>query len=844
MSLEEQGADVTTCETMVSENGSRPLRLEAHPFKWSQLTKRQQGAVETVAELLLDALKALDRRKDKEDKEVEALDLDPDRRSQLAFIDGERGMGKTSVLLAVQRLLREESIDKDMVPPEPVQRLHAQRHRVVWLETLDMEPLSGAANLLAAILVRIEERLASPGSRVPPRAAAAFDDLDAYEKIVSKLAELRVDAVLAWQGTDPRRAEHTDPTTYASEVLSSERAGLRLNPRLGEVLKGLADLTKTARGSQDPIFVIPVDDFDLAASRCLELLRIIRMVTTPHLFFLVAGNTRIAEIVLRLEGEGDLAKLAGRHLVPEEARWLRQTGMEIAANNLRKLLPPWQRARLDEVDTNEALKFKASPEGETLEQALEGITVVRNNAPSEKSKTSLKLFLMPQDKQVTLQYAGAESLGGKPRQILDRILLFTRHKGEHGPGPDPEKDWGNQLLRDLAEDLQREAREHAQLDLEQRDRLLEMLDTSGGVRFDIRGVLKLIIERSYGSPIPFDGGTVWLYEPARPRWVFRDNRVERSGEGSLHEPSLPRHLAAGVTALHDLAISLWGGYVFPSSIHYQPQGYFDPVAVDWSTRTEEPVIRWHMPEWWTIRESDRFLQHWQRHADNVTRVDDLAWAWLAAQLEVLMDEPHLPHSEGRSPARVRELLERLAKEEPVRFARNYLRQSALVCTALLLAPESGCSEALANDLLTGKSAFAAAITDELAERVRLWRADSFRLLLRRELQDTESMRLLSALSPKEAIRIAQHRLDQYQYQRSDKDFLASEPRTEDSLRKLREMASSQAPHLVQTLDVAIVALEQRYASHPFNRFRKGVFVPRGIDIERQGAWGQQPRRYP
>jgi hypothetical protein len=738
----------------------------------------------------------------------------------------------------------------DNLPPL-VQSLRDQHHRFVWLETLDMEPLPGAANLLAAILVRIGEKLDSPGFRVPPRAAAVFDELDDHEQTASDLQELQVDAVLAWQGTDPRRAEHTEPTAYASEVVRSERAGLRLNLRLGKVLDGLARLTKAARKAQDPIFIIPIDDFDLAASRCLELLRIIRMVSTPRLFFLVAGNTRIAEIVLRLESEGDLAKLAGRHLVPEEARWLRQTGIEIAANNLRKLLPPVQRARLDEVDTEEALKFRASPKGETLDQAVGGIIVVRNNAPTGQGKTSLKSFLVPKEKDLNLQYAGAESLGGKPRQILDRILLFTDHKGEHGPGRDPDKNWGVQLLRDLAEDLQRETREHAQLDLEQRDRLLEMLDISAGVRFDFRSVLKLSVGQSFERSVPFDGGTVVLYKHERTRWVFRDNRFERSGEGSLHEPPLPRHLAAGITALHDLAISLWGGYVFPSSIHYQPGGYFDPVAVDWSTRTEEPVIRWYVPEWWTIRESERFLQHWQGHANNVTSVDELAWAWLAAQVEVLMDEPYLPGPRGRSPVRVKPLLKKLAQEEPVRFARNYLRESALVCMALLLAPESGGSESLANDLLEDeKSAFSAAIT-KLAERVLLWRTDRFRLLLRQDrLMNSESMRLLSALSPTKAIRIAQDGLSGFAQKDENflADFIGTEPRTEKQLGPLRVQrakAMSEAPHLVQPLDVAIVALEGKYVSHPFNRFRNGVFVPRDSDIERQGARVPQlQRRYP
>jgi hypothetical protein len=206
-----------------------------------------------------------------------------------------------------------------------VRELHEKRKQFVVLETLDMEPLPSTANLLAAILVRISARFEYSSRDSYPRVAVAFDEPDAREKLAFQLHQLELDAVLAWTGTERKRSRIADPSSYAAEVLASERAGLSLQPRLDEVLDGLARKVFGDGRGIDPIFLLPVDDFDLAPSRCLELLRIVRIVSTPRLFFLIAGNTRIAESILRLQGEGELSLIAPGFASGREAGWVRAT---------------------------------------------------------------------------------------------------------------------------------------------------------------------------------------------------------------------------------------------------------------------------------------------------------------------------------------------------------------------------------------------------------------------------------------------------------------------------------------------------------------------------------------
>jgi hypothetical protein len=807
----------------------RTRRLEAHPFEWGQLTDCQRRAVETLAGLLIDALEGIDRQKD-----LAADRIDRERRAQLGFIDGDRGTGKTSVQLAIRRLTTAGANVEHV--PEVVRRLHNSWGRLVWLETLDMEPLPRTANLLAAILARMGEHLKDPGRRSPSRMSAAFDELDEQERAASDLQELEVDAVLAWQGTHPQRGDRIEPTAYAAEVLSSERAGLKLNPRFDSVLTKLAAMVSTG-GADNHMFVLPVDDFDLAPTRCLELLRIIRMVTSPRLFFLIAGSARIAETVLRLQGEGDLSLLSGRHFANEK-RAISLCAMEVAANNLRKLIPPQQRVRLEEVQVDEALKFRTSPASKSLEEALDAITFQRNNAPTGAGETTLYSFLRFGDPLPFDLYSAMRWLAGKPRQVLDRTAMFEDHLG-------PLDNWGRDLLRKLADELSREVKEHGSLEFDQRERLVDFLDTTAAVRFNFSRELKMRWEVEVIRSTEFPGGTAQFRLPFPPRWLFRDKEPQKYDNDAPVPPNespLPRALGSGITFLHDLAVSLWGGYLFPNSIHYQPEGFFDYVFVDWlANGHEDTIVRWHPPEWWTIREFERFGAHCLRYFSDCRSINDYVRGWLAAELDILLDEP-CDAQKGSALERLKRDITRLVEEKPGRYNRKYLRESALVRIALLLAPESGASEKFVRSLLgsENRSPLIKALTGELGDRVRAWRAHTYALAHRSaEVIEPNLMRLLTAISPAEALGEAEARLMSSPYRRDDELVHGLQEtihqqglRGSGALSALRGYRNSvSAGSFATVVDAAIVALENPFENHPINQANERQLVPTRADID-------------
>jgi hypothetical protein len=85
-----------------------------------------------------------------------------------------------------------------------------------------------------------------------------------------------------------------------------------LNKNLSRALDELVAIIPRVCGVTDPIFVLPVDDLDLnPAVRCLEVLRLLRMIHAPRLFVLALGDMNMIEIVLDLKHSGEFMNVAG-----------------------------------------------------------------------------------------------------------------------------------------------------------------------------------------------------------------------------------------------------------------------------------------------------------------------------------------------------------------------------------------------------------------------------------------------------------------------------------------------------------------------------------------------------
>jgi len=357
------------------------LRAEARPFDWPSLNDAQQGAVNRLLALMAAAARSLlpPGRSESPRAVGGAFQLDEDRSSRIALLSGDRGTGKTSVLLSLKKLCEPgPQLKLEDCPRLSMTDLYELRDRVIWLEPIDMEPLAESTNLLAAILARIEDAAphgpTSAGDDTGGRRAYAglLEPAAGYHETLIDLQRLSADVALAWEGNLVGRGAHLDPDNYAIEVMRAEAARLSLSRRLRKVLEAVAEKAFTPRSHRQPagpLFVLPVDDFDLNPLRCLDLLRLLRMISIPRLFALVVGDVRVAEVLFNLKLSGDFVRAAGGtgsvDLVSLPSEEVRGMAGEMAANAVRKLIPPAQIVWLGHMKGAEALAYRPPNSGAT-----------------------------------------------------------------------------------------------------------------------------------------------------------------------------------------------------------------------------------------------------------------------------------------------------------------------------------------------------------------------------------------------------------------------------------------------------------------------------------------------
>jgi hypothetical protein len=347
------------------------LRVEAGAAQWQEFDDAQQQAYLRIAAMIAEAIgdvPALNERA----REREAV-----RRTRSAFVIGGRGTGKTTVLDTFRRDSRPGSTrsgDVTRSRPELDQQekrardrqmlLEQIRGRVVWLETLDMEPLPPETNLLASILVRLEDAAREFGGeavRAPRKPPGLIEPSSEYHSALLELQRLQTDVALAWEGNLRARQGALDPDAYAVEVMRVEKARLSLNTRFAETLNKLAQHVFRSRDVDDVLFILPVDDFDLNPPICLDLLRVLRLISIPRLFTIALGDLNVASTVLSLKLSNDLGSIVRQLETPMIAvlpSTVASLAGDVAANAIRKLLPPGQRIELWPMRLPEAMNFR------------------------------------------------------------------------------------------------------------------------------------------------------------------------------------------------------------------------------------------------------------------------------------------------------------------------------------------------------------------------------------------------------------------------------------------------------------------------------------------------------
>jgi hypothetical protein len=329
------------------------------------MTASQRNASIWILGLLEEAIQSADARRSDGKKSRRPRWLDPDRLQNAAYLSGKRGTGKSTLLLSLVdgltgRSIGDESIDN---------RLQKLEKRIIPCEPLDMEPLSGDTQLLAAILARINDAVVELIDCANEPIGLLDDDPD--ESPLLQLRQFQVRVARALDGNLQARKGSLDRDAYASEVIQHEQERLSLNMALNDVLdqtaKAVVQRRRERRELCDkpsspidrfPIFLVPIDDLDLNPCLCTELLRLVRSIYAPRLFLLVMGDLDMARISLQLRIAKDFDRISPRDtLLPLTETELRRKIVDVSSRNFQKLVPPGQQSELKSTTLLEGLVF-------------------------------------------------------------------------------------------------------------------------------------------------------------------------------------------------------------------------------------------------------------------------------------------------------------------------------------------------------------------------------------------------------------------------------------------------------------------------------------------------------
>ena len=384
-------------EKLVSEHRFA-LRPEAGPVLPGSLTDGQDKAFQKIVTALNEARELVADAKDGQNKK--AL-IDSGRRSRIFFVSGEPGSGKSSLYLTLSDILGGDKLSQ--IAREQYKEKYPSLGRldtvIRWLEPIDLEVTGDdGENLLASVLVRISGALEK-------RTRGA--DSEACRDAIDKLDSLANDIGIAWDGNLSTRASSLDPASYSQEVMIAQRARLDINKRFRDAL-GTLCTEKCFGCTGETLFVLPIDDFYLKPAVSLELLRLLRMISIPRLFFLIMGELKAMEALFQEKALADWTAVAGPQIFGSLGKQRRQETLsrsrEMSRRYFRKLLPVGQRAILDVMSVDEALKYK--PTGvdffNQLSTLLSNIRIRWKDRPEDESNL-YKFLEFPETSESRIQ---------------------------------------------------------------------------------------------------------------------------------------------------------------------------------------------------------------------------------------------------------------------------------------------------------------------------------------------------------------------------------------------------------------------------------------------------------
>jgi hypothetical protein len=721
------------------------LRPEASSLHWDRLYGSQLKALIKILAILEESINSLQiinvSNKQKGGQGSIPSWFDVYRENRMALLDGARGTGKTSLMLTLiqsfelkenhfqpsqemyeckcnaksksqsepdnsetisQKELRERKLaDRKRKIKDKLDQL---KQRIIWLEPLDMEPLPNPANLLASVLARIENSVkpyfqTSAKSDKHRDPCSILELCPDYLGALQKLHRLQADIALAWDGNIAERGANVDPDVYSAEVNRTEYARLTLNRHLSELLNQLAENIPQVSGIKDPIFVLAVDDLDLNPVRCLEVLRLLRMINVPRLFILVLGDLNMIEIVLSLKHSGELISAAGKYssrISEDEYTSIRKQANSVAYNVMRKLLPPGQRIKIEPMQVWDALNYKPLSPNSTslmaLHQLLDQVkisldAISQGGKPKmsngEEVKTLWDFLFYPypypnrdiiEDDLHSCVYKARILLGIPPRHIADWWSLLQSEESPYltcEENESREKEIEKKLLDNLGRLCRSAIGEDISISHENRQKYRDALRKSKltnewelllgvttipetgpieKIPVSLAGEFSVILRkfhlcRSNGWRLYPEESELFRqidYFPMVDTYMLKEE-IERF---SKEKYSFSEETASALLLFHDLHALGPKEKVSRNSITiYRPIQIWAKTTWQYGNLSES--ILWPIPEFLSSWGYDIFLRRWDFAVDQGMHIDEnnrhifFVFAWLDAATSVLIREDML-----------------------------------------------------------------------------------------------------------------------------------------------------------------------------------------------------------
>ena len=637
-------------------NGDYVLRPEAGPVEPDLLNRSQRDAFSAIVAALAEANRLAA-------KSV-ALDRYPgavrrDQVSRLFFVSGEPGSGKTSLYLTLHAILGQK---------EPFSELHKKymADRVLstglsgldgatrWLESIDLEvAVDEGENLLAAVLVRLSVAISE-----------SFGASQNCREALEHLDELANDIGIAWDGNLKARGGSLDPDSYSQEVMRGQRTRLGINERLRTALETLFKGQRKEQRfgfEQEQLFVLPIDDFYLKPAASLALLRLLRMISVPRLFFLIMGDIKTVEALFFEKALADWTAVAGSEIFASLEKRRQQEVLsrvrEMKARYLRKLLPIGQRAVIEWTEWHEALAFRPPMEADSIEvprlcTLLSDVRISWNNE-AHIADPNLLNYLVPtripelddnsldEEKSKIIgrfrqAYSGLQILDATPRELFD-LWMYLRKLNREGTSKTRTEFDGEQVkappyLRMIVELALSAIEEQDFLEEEDQETLRFVFPSSSRTDLLVQ-TDKLRLTQKFSPWKSNSSGEVWVrrhfdWELRIANAKTKSDRSEDISSGKGY--ALPPRLAAWIILLHDLVWNWEREYLVENlvhSLHERIDAHPSPITPEMDRPSPAaPGWAWHMdkdkkqwvhfrfPEFDTFRQLDRFLAIWSYHS--------------------------------------------------------------------------------------------------------------------------------------------------------------------------------------------------------------------------------------